>query len=69
MCVDINKTRRDDKSGRINLLPRRAGDFSYGRDASVFHGDIRVIAGIACAIHDEAVTDDDIKVFRAAKYR
>ena len=60
MCVDINKSRRDKKTGRIDLIFRFAFDDAYRVDASIRNCDVTAISTLPRAIDDEPVSNNEI---------
>lgn len=60
--VDINEAGRDDHSAGVNLPRRDAGNAANVRDMAVGDRHVGEEGGIARAVHDASVADDEIVV-------
>jgi hypothetical protein len=61
MCVNVNKTGRNDEALSIHLGFGGARDSTDLCDASVFDGQVAEESRVAGAVDDAAMTDDEVE--------
>ena len=58
--VDVNETGRDNEALGVNFRFSLVGEAADGGDAAVFHCHVRHESRCAGAVHDSAVTNDQV---------